>query len=127
VTTRRTFILGLALVAAIGLLLAMLPARSAPQIKGSLSKEDVQAIGKELRRVRWRVAYGSLSRWHVRVCGRLAAENLKLHIVSIEGDGKQAIAECQDRSNRVRDTYEFTNNNGLWSFTTVSHYESYAK
>jgi hypothetical protein len=92
-----------------------------------LSKEDVQAIAKKLRHVRWRAVYASLFRWHFGVFGRLISENLKLHLVSVEGDNTKAIAECQDRSNRVRALYEFTKNDGLWSFTTVSHYESFAK
>jgi hypothetical protein len=127
VKTRRTFILGLASVVAIGSLLVILPAHSPFQIRGSMSEQDVQAIRIELRRVRWRAVYGSLSRGHFRVFVRLASENLKLHLVSVEGDGTQAITECRDRSNRVRATYEFTKKGGIWSFTTVSHYESFAK
>jgi len=127
VRTRRIFIVGFASVAAIGLSLAALPAHHSLRIRGSLSGEDVQAICKELRRVRWRAVYVSLFRWHFRVFWRLAKENTRLHLVSVEGDGKQAIAECNDLSNRVRETYEFTNTGGLWSFTTVSHYEGFGQ
>jgi hypothetical protein len=127
VSTKRTIILIVASLAAIALLLAVLPARDSVKIRGSLSKDDVLAIRKELGCVRWRAVYYSLSHLHFGVFRRLASENFKLHLVSVEGDGNRAFAECQDRSNRQSATYEFTNDGKVWSLTTVSHYESFAK
>ena len=113
---------------AMAMLLAfLLPSQRHFRVSGSLSEKDVRAITKELHRVRSRAVYVSLSRLQFGVFWRLASENFRLGLVSIEGDRTHAIAQCQDRSNWKITTYEFTNEGGLWSFTTVSFYESFTK
>jgi len=127
VVRTRKFILLLATVAAIGLLLSMLPVLNLPRIRGSLSNGDVRAIRKEIRRVRWGTIYFPLYRWHLREFGRFVRENLDIRLVSVEGNGTQAIAECRDSSNQWILIYEFTNSGGLCSCTTSAVYDSSAK
>jgi hypothetical protein len=99
---RCKFIVLLATIVTIGLFLSMHPARNFPQIRGSLSNPDVQAIRKELRSVRWGTACVPLSHWHFRVFGRIAKQNLKVRLVSVEGDDTQAIAHSVDHAIAAR-------------------------
>ena len=122
----KLVILALASIAAIGLLVAMLAARKLPQVKGSLSEADARAVLREFDHVRWREAYRSLSKRQFRPFWRYASENFRLRLVSVEGDTTQAVVRCHDRSDRNGRpqgvTYDFTNNGGGWSFTSVTHW-----
>ena len=122
---RRIIVLVIASVSALALLPVLLSRARDPQVRGPLSNKDVRAITKELHRVRSRAEYVSLSRLHFGVFWQLAKQNFRVE--SVEGDGTYAIAQCQEGSKWQHATYAFTNYAGLWCFTTVSHYESFAK